>query len=237
LRRSILCALLVLALAGCGSPAAAPQAKATQAQTKVLHAPVVMVLGDSYTAGITGMPPENSYAAEAARRLGWQIIIGGYRGTGFVAPGHIGKTFNTLFDEELAWRPAPDLVVVSGGHNDWPKTPALVGNAAQQLLLKIRQRWPDTPVVLMGPMWGGDPTPAALSIRDAVQSAAEAVNVPFIDPLLEEWVTGSVQLGTGNAPQYIRRDGTHPTAAGCRYLAGRFISALQRLGLATPSRA
>ncbi|MCW2886803.1 MAG: lipolytic protein family [Streptosporangiaceae bacterium] len=237
MRRSFLCALLVLALAGCGGHAAARKVKAPVARVKVTRAPVVMVLGDSYTAGIATMPPEKSYAAEAARRLGWQIIIGGYRGTGFVAPGRIGKTFATLYDEELAWRPAPDLVVVSGGHNDSSKSPALVVAAAQGLLAKIKQRWPDTPVVVLGPMWGGDPPPAALSVRDAVQSAAAATQVPFIDPLQEEWITGSVKLGTGNAPQYIRADGVHPTSAGCRYLGGRFVSALQRLGLATPSRA
>jgi lysophospholipase L1-like esterase len=245
LRRSIHCALLVVALAGCGGPVAAPkvngpllQATPTpQASAKATPTPVVMVLGDSYTAGIGAMPPEKSYAAEAARQLGWQIIIGGYRGTGFVAPCHIGKTFTTLYDEELAWRPAPDLVVVSGGHNDSSKTPALVGTAAQRLLTKIKQRWPGTSVVLLGPMWGGDPPPAALSIRDTVRSAAASVQVPFIDPLQEKWITGNVKRGTGNAPQYIRHDGVHPNDAGSRYLGMRFVSALQRLGLANPSRA
>jgi lysophospholipase L1-like esterase len=233
----------VVALAGCGGSVAAPNLnevlrRATptpQAPAKTTRAPVVMVLGDSYTAGIGAMPPEKSYAAEAARQLGWQIIIGGYRGTGFVAPGHIGKTFTRLYDEELAWRPAPDLVVVSGGHNDSSKAPALVGNAAWQLLTKIKQRWPGTPVVLMGPMWGGDPPPAALSIRDTLRSAAGSVQVPFIDPLQEQWITGNVKLGSGNAPQYIRRDGVHPNEAGSRYLGTRFVSALRQLGLATPS--
>jgi lysophospholipase L1-like esterase len=237
LRRSFLCALLVLVLTGCGGPAATPKGKAPKAVATTARAPVVIVLGDSYTAGIDAMPPEKTYAAETARRLGWQIIIGGYRGTGFVARGHIGKTFTMLFDEELAWRPAPDLVVVSGGHNDWSKSPELVGAAAQSLLVKIKQRWPGIRVVVLGPLWGGDPTPAALSIRDAVQSAAVAADVPFIDPLQEKWITGSRKLGTGNAPQYIRRDGVHPNDAGCRYLAARFVSALQRLGLAEPSRA
>jgi lysophospholipase L1-like esterase len=237
LRRSILCALLILALAGCGGPATVPQVKPPKVRATIARAPVVMVLGDSYTAGISGMPPEKTYAAEAARRLGWQIIIGGYQGTGFVARGHVGKTFATLFAEELAWRPAPDLVVVSGGHNDWPKPPDKVAAAAQSLLASVKERWPGVPVVLLGPLWGGDPTPAALSIRDAVKSAAVASGVPFIDPLQERWFTGSVKLGTGNAPEYIRKDGVHPNAAGSRYLAARFVSALQRLGLTEPARA
>jgi phospholipase/lecithinase/hemolysin len=86
-------------------------------------------------------------------------------------------------------------------------------------------------------MWGGDPPPQALSIRDAIQSASTVAQVPFIDPLQEKWITGSVRHGTGNAPEYIRADGIHPTGAGSRYLGSRFVSALQRLGLASPFRA
>src|SRR5262245_37475607 len=82
--------------------------------------PVVVVLGDSYTTGAYDTEPESTYASETARLLGWQLIIAGHSGTGFVAPGRIGKTFSLLFDQQLSWRPAPDMLIVSGGHNDWP---------------------------------------------------------------------------------------------------------------------
>ncbi|GAA2086094.1 SGNH/GDSL hydrolase family protein [Actinomadura alba] len=197
-------------------------------------APVVMILGDSYTAGIPGTPPESTYAAEVARTLGWQIIIAGYRGTGFVAPGRIGKTFQMLFDEELAWRPAPDMIIVAGGHNDWPHGPGLVTAAARQLLTKIRQQWPSTRLVLTGPMAGSDPRPQALSVRDALKGVASELRLPFIDPLQEQWITGNVRKRTGTARLYIRRDGVHPNAAGNRYFADRFVADLRRLGLDEP---
>jgi lysophospholipase L1-like esterase len=197
-------------------------------------APVVMILGDSYTAGIPGTPPEETYAADVARTLGWQIIIAGYRGTGFVAPGRVGKTFQMLFDEELTWRPAPDMIMVAGGHNDWPHGPGLVTAAARQLLTKIRQQWPSTRIVLTGPMWGGDPRPEALRVRDALKGVAGELRVPFIDPLKERWVTGNVHERTGTARRYIRRDGVHPNPAGNRYFAGRLVTDLRRLGLDKP---
>jgi lysophospholipase L1-like esterase len=197
-------------------------------------APVVMVLGDSYTAGIDATLPEDTYAAETARRLGWQIIIAGYRGTGFIAPGRIGKSFSMLYEEELAWRPAPDMVMVVGGHNDWRQDPLLVAAYARELLTKIRARWPDTTVVLTGPMWGGDPPPAGLRVRDALKGVASELGLTFIDPLGERWITGNIHRKSGNARLYIRGDGVHPNPAGNRYFADRLVADLRRLGLDQP---
>ncbi len=200
-----------------------------------VRAPVVMFLGDSYTTGGRGTPPERSYAADTARALGWQVIIGGLGGTGFVAPGATREPFEVLFDRQLAWRPAPDMVIVAGGHNDRRYGPAEVAAAAGNLLGKIRRLWPGTRVVLIGPMWGsGAPDPRALEIRDALGATARAYGVPFVDPLAGKWITGDRRAKTGNAADYIRRDGVHPTAAGHRHLAGRLVTDLRRLGLTRP---
>jgi lysophospholipase L1-like esterase len=212
--------------ANADSPAKRPAAR--------IKAPVVMFLGDSYSAGLPGVRAEETYAAEAARRLRWQVIIAGREGTGFVAPGQIGKTFGTLFAEQLAWRPAPDMIVVSGGHNDWPHSFELVQTAARRLLSEIKQRWPGTKVVLMGPLWGSDPPPKGLQVRDALADVAGELRVPFIDPLAEQWITGDIHSGIGNAQAYIRGDGTHPNPAGNRYFADRFIAALRKHGLTRP---
>ena len=58
--------------------------------------------------------------------------------------------------------------------------------------------------------------------------------MPFIDPLAERWVTGSRDSGTGNAPQYILKDDTHPNPAGHQYFADRLATDLRKLGLADP---
>jgi lysophospholipase L1-like esterase len=193
-----------------------------------------MFLGDSYTTGHFGQIPETTYAADTARTLGWQVIIGGYRGTGFVAQGHIHKNFADLFAEQLAWRPEPDLVIVSGGHNDREHSPASVALAARKLLRTIRETWSGSRLLLVGPMWGGDPTQTVEGIRDALAGVASEQHIPFVDPLRERWITGDRVQGTGNAPNYILQDGIHPTTAGAHYIAGRFVADLRALKLAKP---
>lgn len=199
-------------------------------------APVVMVLGDSYVVGIEDTPPEATYVAHAARKLGWQIIIAGHQGTGFVTQGKDGKAFPALYQEQLAWRPAPDMVMVSGGRNDWPHDSWLVSTAARSLFTQILQRWPDTELVLTGPIWVGEPSPAILQVRDALKGVADELHVPFIDPLREQWITGNISMRkrTGTARHYIRRDGIHPNMAGNRYLGQLLVNDLHRLGLDRP---
>jgi lysophospholipase L1-like esterase len=232
--------LALLGITGCGAPArsAAPPAPSAHATPAAVRAPVVMFLGDSYTAGGTEETRLLTYATDTAKLLGWQVIIGGRGGTGFVTPGRVREPFQVLYERQLAWRPAPDMVIVSGGHNDHRQNPARVGRAARTLLTDMRDRWPGTHLVLMGPMWGtGNPIPNVLRIRDALGTVAHELGVPFIDPLREQWITGDERYGTGNAAAYILRDRTHPTLDGHHYIAGRLVADLTVLGLAHPVRA
>ncbi|GAA0367419.1 SGNH/GDSL hydrolase family protein [Actinoallomurus spadix] len=239
-RRALRClaaAVVLLALTGCGSTErrARADSSARTPKRQAAHAPVVMFLGDSYTTGKLGQEPEQTYAAETARLLGWQVILGGYRRTGFIAKGQVGKDFARLFADQLSWRPAPDLVIVSGGHNDRRYPAQDVGEAARRLLDTVRQRWGSTRLLLIGPMWGGgDPPEEVMAIRDSMAQAAAEMKVPFIDPLQEQWITGDRKKGTGNAPEYILSDGTHPTAAGARHIAERLAADLRKLKLTKP---
>lgn len=199
------------------------------------HVSVVAFLGDSYTAGIGDTTRDQTYAALTAQRLGWQVIVAGQAGTGLLAPGHDDHTFGQLYQMQLAWRPAPDMAIIVGGHNDWPYPPSLEEAGATRLIEQMRQRWPRTHLLFVGPMWGsGEPRTEALSIRDALKTAAGRENVPFIDPLAERWITGSRDSGTGNAPRFILKDNTHPNAAGHRYFSDRLVSDLHKLGLTEP---
>ncbi|XRQ04129.1 SGNH/GDSL hydrolase family protein [Actinomadura welshii] len=196
---------------------------------------VVMFLGDSYTVGDGRPRPETTYASATARLLGWQVVVGGRSGTGFVVKRR--DAFLGLFESQLGWRPAPDMLIVSGGHNDFRIPAPQVAAAAHLLLERARQRWPRTHIVLMGPIWGtGTPPQGAIAVRDALRNLAGQLGVPFVDPIGERWITGDPRTGAGNAPQYIKLDRTHPNDAGHRYLATRLVADLRRLGLDQPVR-
>ncbi|MEU5884654.1 SGNH/GDSL hydrolase family protein [Spirillospora sp. NPDC047279] len=232
----------VLPVSACGGTPV--KREASQARGGVTAAPVVMVLGDSYTVGEKGSQPEATYAPAAARLLGWQVVAAGKAGTGYVATGSRryglpgpGQTFLALFESQLGWRPAPDLLILSGGHNDRRYPTAQTAQGARDLLARARQRWPGTKILMIGPMWGNDTPPVTtLAVRDTLRAVAQEQKVPFVDPIGERWITGNRAAGTGNASSYIRPDGVHPTVEGHRYVASRLVDDIRRFDLARPAR-
>jgi lysophospholipase L1-like esterase len=172
----------------------------------------MVFLGDSFTVGSGPVPPWRTYASESARLLGWQPVIAGAGGTGYLNEGRVGRTFARSFEEELAWRPAPDVLVISGGHNDQRWSTGLVRQAAEQLIAEVRRRWPVTRIVMVGPIWLEDAPAKAYRVRDALAEAAVAAGVPFLDPMRRRWVTG-------RPSDVVLPDGVHPTFAGHERIA------------------
>lgn len=208
-------AAICCTLSGCAAAVATPPQPPLERRP-----PVVMFVGDSFTVGSGPVPRWHTYAAEAARLLGWQPVIAGAGGTGFVSDGRVGRTFQESFEAELAWRPAPDVLVISGGHNDgrWPAE--RVGEAADRLLDTARATWPKTQIVMVGPIWL-DPTPPAKAyrVRDALARVASSQAVPFLDALRRPWSSG----GGKAEVKAVLPDGVHPTRAG-HALMGRWLA-------------
>ncbi|NUP60794.1 MAG: SGNH/GDSL hydrolase family protein [Nonomuraea sp.] len=175
-------------------------------------APVMVFLGDSFTVGSGPVPRWRTYASESARLLGWQPVIAGAGGTGYLNEGKVGRTFQRSFEEELAWRPPPDVLVISGGHNDQRWSTARVRRAAAALLAEVRLRWPLTRIVMVGPIWLEEAPAKAYRVRDALAEVAVTEGVPFLDPMGRHWVTG-------RPSETVLPDGVHPTFAGHERIA------------------
>ncbi|WP_157254735.1 SGNH/GDSL hydrolase family protein [Nonomuraea typhae] len=224
-RQLIAPAALILAFcSGCSSAAGdAVHSAPTPVQQKA--APVLMFVGDSFTVGSGPVPTWGSYASETARLLGWQPVIAGAGGTGYLNKGRVGRTFRDSFEAELAWRPAPDLLVISGGHNDRRWHTLGVRRAAAELLWTVRARWPETRMVMVGPIWLDAAPPKAFAVRDALAEVAAREEVTFLDPLRQRWITG-------RRAEVLLPDGVHPTFAGHADLARWLAGALEGAGLA-----
>ncbi|MET9341552.1 SGNH/GDSL hydrolase family protein [Nonomuraea sp. NPDC003804] len=182
--------------------------------------PVMMVVGDSFTVGSGPVHPWETYATEAARRLGWQPVVAGAGGTGFVNPGRVGRSFAQSFTAELAWRPAPDVLIISGGHNDHRWAASSVRRAAARLVGSVKAVWPSTRIVMIGPIWIDRAPRKAYLVRDALADVAGREQVTFLDPLRQRWISG-------DRADVLLPDGVHPTLEGHDRLAQWLVNALR----------
>ncbi|WP_158578459.1 SGNH/GDSL hydrolase family protein [Spongiactinospora rosea] len=235
----------VLLVTGCGG--AAPETNRTTrvSPPSVTHrAPVVMAVGDSFTVGSGPVRSWNTYLAAAARQLGWQPVIAGAAGTGYLNRGKAGRNFLASFTEELSWRPAPDMLIVSGGHNDRRWAPARIEAACHRLLVTVKKQWPRTRVIVVGPIWMTAPPSWSKGVKNAVSSAARRAKAPFLDPLPElatmidqpgepravDEVAEHPQARSGGS-ELVLPDGVHPTLLGHRRLGKWLVDALRAMPL------
>ncbi len=177
----------------------------------------VTVIGDDYSSGRgnTVVWPDL-----LARSTGWQVDNASSIGAGYVSPGAKG-TFQT--EAGTAIDPNTDAVVIFGGLNDVGRPAALITQRASDLIGFVARSSPGTRIVVIGPAWHELPTPAAVStINTAVESAAQAMRVPFLDVAGESWLVGR---------GLIQSDDIHPTDSGQRVLADRLGQLLRRTGV------
>ena len=201
------------------TPTSSPQAPTRNQPRKQTRA---LFFGDSYIIGGGYTGPQNSMAAVAARRLGWQAEIRGAGGTGFVSgnpeyglPSFLGQIQDGALDVG-----AVNWLVIEGGGNDKYDRPANIKRHAVRVLRAAAQRHPEARLVLVGTM---DPTVDDFSDTDgvigALRRAAKRVGVPYISA--QYWLQGRQDL--------VGPDYDHPTPAGHRLCGRKLANALRVL--------
>ncbi|WP_258061890.1 SGNH/GDSL hydrolase family protein [Arthrobacter sp. ZGTC412] len=212
------------------TPTPTPTATATARQPGIeLPAePVLLIVGDSYTAGVGADQPDQGWANLVAGQLGYPTNIDGVPGTGFAWGGgeqdELGREYEVRL-REIAANPAfvPNVLFLQGGQND-----ALIPNsdeveaATAQTIEAARRFWPGVQVVVLGP---SAPQPVAEELRganSAVRAGAAAANAPFVNALEAGWFTSA------NSPDF-NFDGVHPNTAGQAYIAEKFLESWARL--------
>ena len=186
--------------------------------------PKVLLLGDSYTKGIGATSKKKAYAYRIAEPLGWELTVDGKSGTGYVDPSAEGAD---IFVERMWQQPHSatdvpfDLVVIQGSSNDRKYTKAEVAGSINMTIRTSRRLWPEAQIILMGPTnpWANV---AEYSMVNAKLKAAAAANdIPFIDPIGEQW------FRPGDGAAYANPINGHPNNAGHVVMADRFVQDVQ----------
>jgi lysophospholipase L1-like esterase len=184
--------------------------------------PTVVIVGASITAGVGAGLPDRSWAALLVRRLGWNAVVFGDPGAGYVRPGihRRGPIARELSEVDLR-KLNPALVIVQAGHNDMGVPAALEQERVKQVIAQIRAEAPDAGIALITVFVGRLHRPAAYQTDRTIVAAAKAADpsVIIMDPLTGKW-------------KYARvRDGLHPTAAGSQWIAGQVGQTLEGRGV------
>jgi lysophospholipase L1-like esterase len=186
------------------------------------HVPTVVIVGASFTAGVGPGNPDGSWAALLARHLGWDAVVYGDPGAGYVRPGvhrrgPVSREISQVNLRELN----PALVIVQAGHNDMGVPASVEQVRVKQVLAQIRAAVPDAGIGLITVFAGRKHRPAAYQTDRTIIAAARAADpaVIIMDPLAGPWKFARV------------RDGLHPTAAGSKWIAGQVSQILEGRGV------
>jgi acyl-CoA thioesterase-1 len=194
-------AVALLLLAGAAAPAAAGER-------------VLVVLGDSLTAGL-GVTPDEAYPALLQARLRRQGLA--YRVVNAGVSGDTSAGGRRRLDWVLRTKPA--VVVVALGANDGLRAQPVAALRDNLTAIVTRLRASGARVLLAGmrlpPNYGAAYADEFAGVFAAV---AEATSVPLLPFLLE---------GVAGNPALNQADGIHPNAAGHRLIAGTVWRALE----------
>jgi lysophospholipase L1-like esterase len=203
--------------------------------------PTFFALGDSWTEGVGSDPTVGLRFPKALELfIGKEFYLGGQGGTGYVNQGSgVSSEFGSAARLNAVADAQPDYLIVAGTSND-DGNAASVQAAAAALYAQVAIRSPKTKIIVLGPQNTSTSVSAQReAVRAAVIAAATAAPnvVLIIDPIAEQWITGSGTTsapGTaGNASVFVGgttgSDGAHLNAAGYDYWAARVAARLNAL--------
>ena len=219
-RLTTLVALVGLALVGI--PASAGPGASAPAEVSAYF------FGDSLMAGTGAEPRRPVMARVAAARLGWDVEVDAWGGTGYTTTGRSPGYLQRL-KRPGALSGDYDVVLLEGGTNDARvrSTPAQVQAAVREVVAYVQQRQPRAQVVLMGaydPPPPGRVDPHRTTVDDAIEQVAGELGLPFFSPLDGGWTRGQ-------PPAFLHPDRLHPNVRGYGVMGARLAEELAALDL------
>jgi lysophospholipase L1-like esterase len=218
---SIVISVLVVAFSGVvgwqiGSRADASQA-ASPARSIPDSVPVVAFLGDSYSKGIGASSNGRRWTTLVSAAMGWSELNLAEGGSGYTTT-YLGQKTDYAIKLDVVAAAQPDIVVVSGGRNDYEAgTASVTGAVALSLFAAVKAAAPNTEVMVTSPIWDSTEPPADFAtLIDGVKAATAGAGARYLDigePLADH-------------RDMIDPDGLHPNNAGHRAIADSVVNAL-----------
>jgi hypothetical protein len=108
----------------------------------------MLCLGDSITQGMISGAPSFSYVALLAEYLGYDALNQGVGGYTFQKDSLLG----------LQALPAPEIITVAYGTNDWTNKPdpAQIQEDIREYISELTNIFPNTPIYMITPIWRAD---------------------------------------------------------------------------------
>lgn len=209
-------------------PVAAAEDGISPAPLTLPEDPEVLVFGDSWTYGSVATVPTDGYAYRLADLIAGETVVRGVRGSGYQKPGLDGPDFLTRVGALEDWID-PDLIILQGSINDRKSDAAAYPAAVNAVWDAMAARFPDAPIVILGPAPHELPVGASTARIDRdLAGLAAARGWWYISPVQEQWITDAnylqlIDVGAGRK---------HPSDAGHEYLAEKVAGALDQLGTA-----
>ncbi|WP_222654628.1 SGNH/GDSL hydrolase family protein [Rhodococcus sp. BP-110] len=178
--------------------------------------PRVLFVGDSFTEGHGADDKKTrGFAPRLAGIEGWtNYRVDGIGLTGFLRPG-VNEESHRTYAERIqrayeAGEPAPDLVIFQGGLNDSRYDSGPLFNAVRDTITQTRGYWPNTQIVLVGPM---SYRSSLNKVNSAYSSAAAETFAVYID------VNRNPIISKERSKELSIADGWHPNDAGHQMIA------------------
>ncbi|MBY3791308.1 SGNH/GDSL hydrolase family protein [Rhodococcus fascians] len=219
---SIAVSVLVVAFSGIvgwqiGSRSEAPQAATPPPVSIPDSVPVVAFLGDSYSKGIGASSNGQRWTTLVSAEMGWSELNLAEGGSGYTT-SYLGQKTDYGIKLDVVAAAQPDVVVVSGGRNDYEAgTASVTGAVASSLFAAIKAAAPNTEVIVTSPIWDSTEPPAEFAtLIDGVKAATASAEARYVDigePLADH-------------PDMIDPDGLHPNNGGHQIIASAVVSAL-----------